>query len=227
MAFIDYVQATPSTEDMLVDLARVHHFTADHLAANRKGKLHASQSTKLIKLGALKPLRTAGIVIGFAFLVRTAWAGYVEHVNVLKFVLQLVGSLALLDLGEFWKIYGHAGSSGFSGIMGKVLIGAPAAAIFGLRQLRMPMVLDAISGKVKSETGSVETASAERKARGKNAKEGFTEYDHYYAIGKNKYEVPPGASDVVYPGTVYRLYYAPKSRVVVAIEPVVGGQGPQ
>ncbi len=124
-------------------------------------------------------------------------------------------SLAVAFIGFFaWLIAGSARQGNTQMII--LLVGgaiAIAVLLFFLWKIAQ-LGIDMVRGQAALEEGAAQkTYTVTRTRHG-------TSITHYYQLGKLKFKVSKAAYNALVEGAMYRLYYAPLSKTLIAIEPI-------
>jgi hypothetical protein len=107
-------------------------------------------------------------------------------------------------------------SSGWTAIIALV---AGAIALYGA-WLTYRVAADLIGGRVGELKGKGKKVSEIRGSRRFDEVSGSTSVTHYYEIGGQRFRVPPQAYAALISDQPYRLYYAPRTKVMLSIEPI-------
>ncbi len=200
MSFIEYVREDPSTNDPINELARLNHFTIPDLEQNRLGKIANGQIPMLFG-SALGPIRHAGGA--------------------------LVGWLLFCLAIKYWV----------PGIIMKIasMLGVPQGAIFGVTTLTsalafvagvfksirsiLLLLLDLASGKVSYIDGRITVSREEQNGVGLARLHGEKHTKCWFVIRGEHFEASEEAcAEENAPSGKVRLYYAPRSRIMVSLD---------
>jgi hypothetical protein len=209
MSYIEYVNAGEPVEDLLPVLAKANEFTMEELAENRAGRISNQQMVKVARK-ALKPFETsAKALIGwllFLLVIRT-------------FVPSFVLKLASLFLGK-----------SLGGMFLLITIGCIVSVVIGLlksTRLTFLLVRDLIQGKTAKAEGRVSASSEEEKGIGMDRLHGDNVATYYYVLKNEYYEVTPQGHEALEEGSLYTIYFAPLSKLLLSIEPQRGKTEPE
>ncbi len=220
--YIEYVHARPEFDETLFKLSAGNHFTAADLDANRKGQVGADQFKHHLNEALSGPLLVLAAGVAISFLVRLAFAGYVEHQNIFRFIGKLLDSLFLWKFGRFQEIYLTTGGERLPIIVSAFVVTAPMFSYRKLRHLPVRMLIELIRGNVKRLEASPFSSSEEVKAPGRAGKKGEMITKYYYQIGDLKLNVCSEGHSALAMGLKYRIYYLPASKTLLSIEPMMG-----
>ena len=201
MAYIEYITADENYEDPLPDLARANHFTMADLELNRGGKISDAQWMRLL-LRAVQPVRyTGGALLGWlicCFVVKTL---------VPAIVLWIMAMLGVKGVGILF------------GAVTLACVGAFLLSVFKSARTTALLIADLNAGKAASIEGRVSPSREEEKGLGMARLYGEKHTHHWYVVKNEYFEVDQQAHSVLPEGRQYRLYYTPKSKLLLSIEP--------
>ncbi len=201
MSYIEYVTADPVSENPLEDLARTNRFSMADLEQNRAGKISDTQWFRLL-LRALQPVRHSG----------GALLGWLLACFVVK---NLVPRIVL------W-IAGMMGAKGIGVLVGGVTLACVGAFLIALLKSGHTMALlivDLNSGKAACFEGRVSPSSEDEKGLGMARIHGENHTNYFY-VAKNEYFAVDEEAHAALPqGMTFKLYYTPKSKLLLSIEP--------
>lgn len=217
--YIEYVHARPEFDELLYKLSQANHFTLPDLESNRLGKVGIDQLRYHIKEALMGPvlILLAGFVV--SFVVRVAYAAYVEKVSILTYVGVLIGNFVQLRFDKLHEAYLLSAGERLPLITALFVITAPALAWKKMRNIPFRMLFDLLTGRVEREEGSVSAVSEEVKASGRAGKKGETIDLHYYVVNESKIKVTSAGVRELAMGLRYKLYYLKTSKVLLSIEP--------
>jgi len=204
MSYIEYVTMDHEAEDPMPDLRRTNGFSEADLARNRSGAISDQQMGKLFGR-AFKP-------VGYPLSALAAWlfACFVVKMVVPDIILVIVAMLG----GKMTTV-----------IFGAVTLGCLAAAFVGfLRSSRLTVLLmqDLSRGKSAYMDGRLHVSKAEDEGLGLDKFHGRNRRLRHYVMNNEYFEVDEEAAEVAerYGLTGrYRIYYAPKSKLLLSLEP--------
>ncbi len=220
--YIEYVHARPEFDEILSKLSAANHFTAADLEANRRGQIGTDQFRYHLREALLGPVLVLLGCVGFSFLVRIAFAGYVEKTNIFSFMGKLLGYLLLFEFDRFYKLYLYTAGERLPMIVTAFVVTAPMFSYKKLRHLPFRLLMEIFKGTVKRVEGLTFTSSEEVKAPGRAGKQGETITKYYYVVGDLKLLVSAEGHNALSMGLKYRVYYLPFSRTLLSIEPMLG-----
>lgn len=220
--YIEYVHARPESEAVLLQLSVSNHFTAADLEANRRGRVGLDQLRYHLKEALTGPLFVLGAGLAASFLVRLAYAAYVEKHSVFTFLGDLIGYLVQGQFHQLHEAYFSPGGERLPIIVMGFVLTAPALAWKKLRYLPFLMMADLLAGRVQREEGGVAATTDEKKAPGRAGKKGETITEYFYEVNGKKLSVSAEAHRDLTMGLRYRVYYLANSRMVLSIEPLLG-----
>jgi hypothetical protein len=204
MSYIEYVTSDQDAENLLPDLAKANHFTLEELAQNRAGKIADAQMLKLATQ-AIKPIRTSGtVLIGwliFLFVIYT-------------FIPGLVLRLASMWLG---KSLGLLFAAITLGCVVSVLI-----SLYHSGRMTIGLMSDLSTGKAAVMEGRVSVSRDQADIQGMARLYGEKEEVYHYVLNDQYFEVTHDAFETLASRQNYRLYYAPRSGLLLSIEPTLG-----
>lgn len=215
--FIEYVHARPHDDEILFALAKALDFTADDVVANRRGVVTAKQQLKLLSKEMLLPLGLLAGTILFSLLIRLAWAGYVEHRNILQYLGAILAQLGTLHVGNFSDLYFRTGGESLPIIVRVFVIGSPLPVLKKVLRIDWRKVFAAVGGQVCTDIGVVNTKSEIPDTGGK--KQDRIELD-YFVVNDRKLRVNSAAMSAIAHGYQYRVYYLPATNTLLSIEPI-------
>ena len=201
MSYIEYVTADHQSENPLEELARTNHFTMADLEQNRTGRISDTQWFRLL-LRALQPVRhSGGALLGWllcCFVVKT-----------------LVPRIVL------W-IASMMGAKGIGVLVGGITLACVGAFVIGLIKSGHTMALllmDLKDGKAACLEGRVSPSSEDEKGLGMARLHGENQTNYFY-VAKNEYFAVDQEAHAALPyGMQFKLYYTPKSKLLLSIEP--------
>ena len=219
-SYLEYVHVRPNWDELQLQLGEANHFTAQDLESNRRGRMGPHQFAFYLKTLLLPPffVLLAGILI--SFVVRVAFAAYVEHEPILAYMGKVVGHLFALKFERFREVYLLTAGERLPIIVGAFVVTAPVLCYRKLRDIPFRVVLGVIWGVVRMEEGPVITSTDEKKAPGRAGRKGETIDLYYYHINGRRLNVRKAAHDALACGVRYRVYYLPWSNELLSIEPV-------
>jgi hypothetical protein len=205
MSYIEYVVGDCEAQDPLPELARTNDFTMADLEDNRKGKISNKQMTKLFGR-ALRPIRyPAMALLGWlicCFIVKTLVPGIVLTVAAVlgfKTIGLLFGAVTLACLGALF-----------------------VAMLRSFRYVAL-LVQDLSAGKAVSVDGRASVSREESRGLGLDQFHGEQRMQCWYVVQERYFEVSEEAGAALPHGTRFRIYFAPKSQLLLSIEPAPAG----
>ena len=204
MSYIEYVTSEPEAENLLPDLAKANHFTMEELAQNRAGKIADGQMMKLA-VKAIKPIRTSGTVL----------IGWLIFLFVIK---TLIPDLAL-RLAGMWL------GKSLGALFFAITLGCVVSVLFGLwssGRMTIGLLQDLSKGTAAVLEGRVAVSRDRADIQGMARLHGETGEVYHYVINETYFEVDQLAFETLASRQNYRLYYAPRSGLLLSIEPAPG-----
>jgi hypothetical protein len=199
MSYTGYVRADRDFEDPLPELARANRFTTADLEQNRNGKISDAQWMHLL-LHPLKRVRyTGGALLGWlfcCFIVKTLVPG---------FVLRL---LAMRGIGII-----------FVGGVTFACVGAFLLSLLRSGHTMALLIADLSAGKAAWVEGRVSPSHEDEGGLGLARLYGETNTNYWYVVKNEYFEVYPDALAALPDRMQFRLYYTPKSKLLLSIEP--------
>src|SRR5579864_7187826 len=204
MSYIEYVTSEPEAENLLPDLAKANQFTMEELALNRAGKIADGQMLKLATK-AIKPIRTSGTVL----------LGWLIFLFVIKtFVPGLALRLAGMWLGK-----------SLGALFAAITLGCVISVLFALwhsGRMTIGLLSDLSKGVAAVKEGRVSVSRDRADIQGMARLYGEKEEVYHYVIQEQYFEVDQLAFETLASRQNYRLYYAPRSGLLLSIEPSLG-----
>jgi len=199
MSYSEYVTSDDHFEDPLEKLARANRFTVADLEQNRNGKISDTQWMRLL-LRPLKPVRyTGGALLGWllcCFVVQTFVPRIVLWIMALKGVgVVFVGGVTLACAGAF------------------LLSVVKSARTMAL------LIADLSAGKAACIEGRASPSREDEGGLGLARLYGETNTNYWYVVKNEYFDVNQGAHAALPDGLQVRLYYTPKSKLLLSIEP--------
>jgi hypothetical protein len=197
MPYFEYADHRP--EDTLPNLARANRFTMADIEQNRNGKISDAQWTRLV-LHVLQPVRyTGGALAGwllFCSVVRAVVPRIILWFLAMKGIgIALVGGITLACAGAFLVSVLKAG-----------------------RTMSLLMA-DLNAGKAACIEGRVAPSREDEKGLGLGRLYGETNTKYFYVVKNQYFEVDHAAHGALPDRIHFRLYYTPKSKLLLSIEP--------
>lgn len=195
----------PSIEEFSADLARVNQFRPTDIAANRNGFMSTLQFFRLL-WQASKPLRQA------------TWS-----LCVWVALLTIVSSLFRQRLMRLVFFHNYAIEAVTTSIS---VAFAFLAGIFHTTDRSWKLIKDLFAGEVTSVEGRLDPTWQEEIGEGwKRIKREMVK-THHYSVRQESFEVQPQAYELLRSKyddfrPVVRIYFTPRSRQVLSIEPLV------
>src|SRR5258708_6146533 len=203
MSYLEYITVddNSSVEDLLPALAKTNYFTMEELAQNRAGKIADGQMLKLARK-ALKPFyKSATVLLGwllFMLIIRTFVPGL---------VLRLAGMWLGKSLGVLFML---------------ITLGCVVSLIVGIwnsGRLTIGLIADLSKGQAAVVTGRVVGSRAQNDTQGMDRLHGEKADVYHYVINNEYFEVGQAAYETLRSREIYRLYYTPRSKLLLSIEP--------
>lgn len=204
MSYIEYVTVDHEAEDPMPDLRRTNGFSEEDLVKNRAGKISDKQMGRLFSR-ALRP-------VSYPLGALAAWlfACFVVKMAVPDIILVIVAMV---------------GGKMTMAIFGAVTLGCVVAALIGLlRSGRLTVLLlgDLSKGSSAHMDGRLYVSKAEEEGLGLDKFHGRRRRTNAYVVNETYFEVDEEAALVAERHSLtgrYRIYYAPKSRLLLSLEP--------
>ena len=235
MAYLDYLnESVRSPAQELRDLQRANNFTDADLAANRSGRIAGGQVSLLIEQIVRPPARSFFTVAGWLLLVLVT-AGVISAG--LHWDVQLrkpAGPVFFERFFLFRGLYVVTFVRMFAAFMVISCAGGLAVALITAAARSMDLIRDAFAGKAAMIEGRVYAAEEECRGSAWDAlREQWTRVRqerrkiYRYAIRDVALEVSDAGFRAISSGGHYKVYYAPRSELLLSIEPVSrGGRAP-
>jgi hypothetical protein len=204
LSYLEYgYQSENQDEVILKDLMRTNGFNEADLKENRCGRM---SSVQMMRLSAKAILPIIGLGVPLVGLVVMAFLAY-------EFYPMIMAKVRLMiTMGKYIVVF-----------FGALVFGAIALVInFILHSERLVMFLgDLASGKVASEVGRLHTSKGEEIQDGIDTILRRTTVTYNYVIKGQFYQVNERAFEALRDssGTVFRVYFTPKSHFLLSIEP--------
>jgi hypothetical protein len=203
------VESWRTKEQVLIDLAKALHFSADALEQNRKGHLAVEQWQRLF-VHFLRPvLITAAYIVGpFGIWALVGCLGGQGLGQSLDHVFSVAIQPKLLFEEHGWFV---------SGFILAVTLGGFVMGLRKASRISMGLYFDLIERKVIIKEGRVEGREEQVfRTEGRDPIESY-----FFDLKTERFEVPSEAVQALDNGAAYCVYVLPRSRVLVAIEPKV------
>ena len=199
MSYSEYVTSDDHFEDPLEKLARANRFTPADLEQNRNGKISDTQWMRLL-LRPLKPVRyTGGALLGWllcCFVVQTFVPRIVLWIMALKGVgVVFVGGVTLACAGAFLL-----------------------SVVKSTRTMAL-LIADLSAGKAACIEGRASPSREDEGGLGLARLYGETNTNYWYVVKSEYFDVDQEAHAALTDDMQVRLYYTPKSRLLLSIEP--------
>lgn len=198
----EYVARECSPENLGADLAEANQFTEEDLLANRMNKISNTQMLRLA-VQAMRPFFSALVTL-------IGWMIFVQVVR--TFVPRFIQTL----------LFGKAAGSLL------LLLGCVWAVIVGFLQsskLTLLLIMDVLRGQTATAEGRVASSKTEEPAQGLDRFHGEKKWSYGYVVKDLELEVSEAAFELLH--TSYdqmrprvKIYYTPKSKMLLSIEPV-------
>jgi hypothetical protein len=203
MSYIGY--ADHDFEDPLPKLARANQFTMADLEQNRKGKISEAQWMHLL-LRALQPVGyTGGALVGWVFvclIVRAVVPPFVLRLLAMRGIgVALVGGITLACVGAFLMAVIKCA--------GKMTL----------------LIADLSAGKAACIEGRVSPSREDEGGLGLARLYGETNTNYWYVVKDEYFGVTQAAHGALPDREQFRLYYAPKSKLLLSLEPRLPSAG--
>ena len=205
MSYIEYVTVDHGADDPMPELARTNGFTDADLARNRAGQISESQRGKLFGR-ALRPVKYA----------LTALFGWRLACIIVKTVVP----------GIIFAIIAMVGGKAMTAIFGAITLGCVAAvAIAALQSGRLIALLvqDLKEGKASFMDGRLNMSHEDNDGLGLDKFHDRKHRRSHYVMNNEYFEVEEEAFAVLRnqkPMGRFRLYFAPRSKLLLSLEPV-------
>lgn len=201
MSYIEYVTSEDYGKDTLTELARTNQFTLKDLEQNRSGRISDGQWVRLLSR-AMAPVKYSGIaLLGWllaCFVVKTLVPDVLAPILSLiglKSIGLLLGGVTLVTLGAFLlSLLRSAGKMGM-------------------------LLLDLTKGAAACAEGRVFKCQDEEEGLGMARFHGEKQAKHFYILKDEYFPVDEAAYSVLPEGRQFKLYVAPRSRLMLSIEP--------
>jgi len=203
MSYHSYLGELPDPAELLNILAKANRFTLDELAQNRAGRIADSQMAKLTGK-ALQPLWSALMTFaGWLLFLLVIWE-FVPGI-----ILRVTSMLMGKSITAFFFL---------------ITLGCVVSLIFGFFRSgakTIGLVSDLAQGKASCMEGRVWAARRGEDAHGMERLHKEKPESYHYVLNDEYFEVRDlNAWEALAPKELYRLYYAPHSKLLLSIEPV-------
>ena len=204
---LEYHEFVRSAEQVSFDLGKATQCSQSDLAAARKGILPISCCQPLLG-NVLRPLSKSAALILAPFVVAGFAGSSHSIVGGFSAVFSTLGNLSGFAEDHGW----------FRTIMYvKAILVSVGWGIYYATKIPMDMVLDMLGKRVRVAEGRVTTREEDKKVRGKRDEVTF----YYFHLKEKSFTVSRKAFQAIDDGGSYRVYYLPRSQMLVAIEPTV------
>src|SRR6185369_14356128 len=204
---MSYYADAPDHKEMLSSLAIANQFSMKELEENRTGKITDAQRMKLI-------IRSVTPVVG-ALLTCIGWSLflYVLHLFHIDSLI-LYSSIGVRMMLLKAAIIAFVGSVTFGCLM--LLVGG----IIKSSERILGLMSDLSTGRVAVMQGKVWASRGEDTAEGLSRLFGRKSQSFHYVLGEHYFEVHGvSAYEALVPKEFYRVYFVPKSKLLLSIEP--------
>jgi hypothetical protein len=208
------IASTRERKDKLREnLARIFEFSADDLAQNQAGKFGDGQMRRVGAKIATPLFRTAAAA--------SCWLTFVWMLNHSTWFASFFQSMYFMQNGI---LYDFSHSTPLTVIIGLLFAITPWF-VFSGGVTSFLLLLDLIFGEVAKTEGKVwlhhtTARDIETGADDPNC----SETNYQYAIGDLRFNVPYDATAALDENTPYRVYYAPRSNMLLSIDPISESQ---
>lgn len=206
--------ASPATRASLSRaLEYAFGFTYESVGENRLGKLASNQKLRLFE----RVFKTAGAGALAVFIWLALWLVYSSIVlkvpvdDAIGEVFTRVLNPQLIWHTQFFGVYDKTPRTYSAVAISLILLVA-----FGIFLLPFRLIRDILEGAVCQNLGRIEIEEGENLKRGQP--DGKVRY-YYRLRDLGKFEVSKAAYDAIDAGGIYAVYYVPRSRLIVAVEP--------
>jgi len=195
-------------EQVLKDLGKALHFSAETLQVNRNGRLAAEQIQRL----AIRCIRSAFLVSIFLFLPVFLWTAVTsarEQVSMFTAAPMVFNDLT--HLSDSVEAHGKFGALfRLVSILVGLLMG-----LFLLYRFPFGLYFDIIDGSVFKRDGRI--VAREEQTLRSNGRDPLEKY--YFDMKTDRFEINLAAYRAIENGGMYTVYLLPRSQVLVALEP--------
>ncbi len=207
--YVDYAyQSENQDEAVLLDLMKTNNFNQADLAENRLGRMSTNQMIRLT-IKAMLPIVMLGVPL-LGLILMCVFAGEVFPYIMTKVRL-------MMAMGKYLVAFG-----------GAIVFGLIALVInFILHSERLVMFLaDLAAGKSASESGRLHTSMGEDIQDGIDQILRRKTITYNYVLKGQSYQVSESGFDALrdHSGSMFRIYFTPKSRFILSIEPATPEQ---
>jgi len=199
-----------SKQQILRDLAKAFRFSAHSLEANRRGKL-ASEQVRTTFLELIRPLVFG---VGCVLAPLSMWTIMVmldRHSNPSESFAYVISCMS--SPANLWETLGYFRTT----VAGIATLGGVIGGFWFARRFSMALYFDLLEHTVVIREGRVE--SSEHEVLRKNGKDPLEEY--YFHHKNEKFPVSRKAYLALDCGAAYYIYFLPRSRRLVAVEPKI------
>jgi hypothetical protein len=197
MSYVGY--ADHDFEDPLPKLATANRFTMADLELNRNGKISDTQWTHLL-LRPLQPVGyTGGALLGWLFcclIVKALVPGFVLRILAMRGIgIAFVGGITLACVGAF------------------------LVSVIKCVSTMTLLIADLSAGQTAWIEGRVSPSREDEGGLGLAKLYGETNTNYWYVVKDEYFGVSQAAHGALPVGEQFRLYYTPKSKLLLSIEP--------
>lgn len=203
MAYSNYLGEVPDPQELREILAKANRFTLEELAVNRSGRIADTQMVSLTGQ-AMRPLWTALMTL-------CGWLLFLLVIYV--FVPGIILRIASMIMGK-----------SITAVFLLITLGCIGSLIFGFfrsgsRTVRL--IADLSQGKAEMREGRVWAARRGEDSHGMDKLHKERNESYHYVLNNEYFEVRDlVAWEALAPRELYRIYYAPSSKLLLSIEPV-------
>ena len=195
-----------TAEEVSIDLAKGLQFSFDDLRSFRKGILPA-WSCQLLLRKVLTPVLTAAALIVVPLFGAAYFSSSSQQVSIfdgLAIVVTAVGHIKDMADSSGW----------FRTILYFVVgIGCVGSSFYYLTKVPLALFFDILAKQVRISEGRVNAREEEKAGKRDEV------ITYYFDMKDRRFEVPRPAFNALDGGGAYRVYYLPRSGMLVAIEP--------
>ena len=204
-----------SKEQVLFDLSKALRFSPESLQENRSGRLSKDQ----LKLLFPRCIQPTVLMLFFLFGPITIWTWITAGRQQLSFGAALPALLAELGhVGCLLETHGKLGG----GFMLLSLVGALGMAVFMAFRIPLALYFDLLDRRVEAREGRV--VAREETINRPNGRDPIEQY--FFSLRYLNMPVNLAAYRAIENGSIYIVYLAPRSEILVSMEPKMEDAAP-
>ncbi len=204
-----------AVEEILA-LSSTHDFSATDLEANRAGKFGKDQERFVLTHRLNKLYIAAGAVV-VMILFRVIWASIGEEHSAGVFLSGFLDSFLTLNFPKAFALFFRGPeATKLPTAISMLLLVLVMVVAFSLLKLNWALLMDVFGAKVDRIQGRLEPVESSVMDKKEGSSAVYT-----YLIGGMTFVVGRTGFDKIMPYTEYIVYYAPKSKALLSLEPIL------